>query len=166
LEASPAPQRAFLNFSLLKRSDIVGFAGAAVLLGSLFLPWFGTSETNSFSELAGAKGGATVNAFQVYGLLDWLLVAACSAPFVLAWITLRGHPLSWVPGEVTMIVGITAFMLILMNGIILGRPGNSVDISIRYGYVVGMLGALLIMGGGIVRQAQVARVRRPPGTLA
>ena len=64
-------------------------------------------------------------------------MAACSAPFILAWIVARGHKLTWKPGEVTMIVGITAFVLILCNGIILGRPGDSVEISLKIGYLVG-----------------------------
>ena len=54
-----------------------------------------------------------MNAFEIFGILDWLLVAACLAPFILAWIVARGHKLTWRPGEVTMIVGMTAFVLII-----------------------------------------------------
>jgi len=46
-----------------------------------------------------------------------------------------GRELAWRPGEVTMIVGITAFVLILLNGIILGRPGgqnpHNVEIALQ-----------------------------------
>jgi hypothetical protein len=98
-----------------------------------------------------------------------LLVAACAAPFILAYIIARGHDLTWRPGEITMIVGITAFSLILVNGIILGRPGGddpqNVDISISIGYWVGMLGSACIAFGGFVRQAQSIRGRKPPGVL-
>ena len=41
-----------------------------------------------------------------------------------------------------MIVGITAFVLILCNGIILGKPGDSVEISLKIGYLVGLLACL------------------------
>jgi hypothetical protein len=96
-------------------------------------------------------------------------VAACVAPFILAYIIARGHELTWRPGEITMIVGITAFALILVNGIILGRPGgddpNNVDISIQIGYVVGLLGSACIAFGGFVRQAESIRGRKPPGVL-
>ena len=94
------------------------------------------------------------------------LVAACLAPFILAWIVVRGHKLTWRPGEITMIVGMTAFALIILNGVILGRPGDpDSEIDIRYGYFVGLLGSAMICAGGIIRQAEGDRARKPPGTL-
>jgi hypothetical protein len=159
----------------VQRSELIGFVGAGILLFSLFLNWFSTScdssgmpkGCNMNSQLHGTRGSFT--AFQTYGVLDYLLVAACIAPFILAYIIARGHELTWRPGEVTMIVGITAFTLILVNGVILGRPGgddpHNVDISIEYGYIVGLLGAACISLGGFVRQAQSIRGRKPPGVL-
>jgi hypothetical protein len=86
---------------------------------------------------------------------------------VLAYILARGHKLTWAPGEVTMIVGMVAGALILLNGIILGRPGGSgsVDISIEFGYIVGLVGANMILAGGAIRQARYSRGRKPPGVL-
>jgi len=159
----------------IQRSEIFGFIGAAILLFSLFLPWFATScdgsghpaGCNPNSALHGDRGSFT--AFQTYGILDILLVAACAAPFILAYIIARGHDLTWRPGEVTMIVGITAFALILVNGIILGRPGGddpqNVDISIEVGYWVGLFGSAFIAFGGFIRQAAGIRGRKPPGVL-
>jgi hypothetical protein len=159
----------------VQRSELIGFLGSAILLFSLFLNWFSTScdtsgmpkGCNPNSGLHGHRGSFT--AFETYGILDLLLVAACVAPFILAYIIARGHDLTWRPGEVTMIVGITAFALILVNGIILGRPGgddpHNVDISIEIGYWVGLLGAACIAFGGFVRQAQSIRGRKPPGVL-
>ncbi len=155
-------------------SEIYGFAGAAVLAGSMFLPWFATSceskgvpaGCNPNSKIHASYGEFT--AFQTFRILDILLLAACIAPFILAYIIARGHELTWRPGEVTMIVGMVAFALILLNGIILGRPGeepDNVDISLKYGYLVGMLGALGIAIGGFVRQAKAVRSRKPPGVL-
>jgi hypothetical protein len=159
----------------IQRSEIIGFIGAGILFASLFLNWFATScdgggnpkGCNPNSALHGDRGSFT--AFQTYGILDILLVAACAAPFILAYIIARGHDLTWRPGEVTMIVGITAFALILVNGIILGRPGgddpHNVDISIEIGYWIGLLGSACIAFGGFVRQAQGIRGRKPPGVL-
>jgi hypothetical protein len=163
----------------VKRSELIGFVGSAILFGSLFLNWFATScaslaaaqaqgaTCNDNSRLHGDYG--SFNAFQTYGILDWLLVAACVAPFILAYIIARGHELTWRPGEVTMIVGITAFALILVNGIILGRPGgddpHNVDISIEIGYFIGLLGSACIAFGGFVRQAESIRGRKPPGVM-
>jgi hypothetical protein len=159
----------------IQRSELIGFVGAAILFASLFLNWFATScDTNGTpkgcnpnSALHGDRG--SFSAFATYGILDWLLVAACAAPFILAYIIARGHDLTWRPGEVTMIVGITAFALILVNGIILGRPGgddpHNVDITIEIGYWVGLFGAACIAFGGFVRQAAGIRGRKPPGVL-
>jgi hypothetical protein len=166
----------------VKRSELIGFLGAAILLFSLFLNWFSTSCATQAAAVAAerAKTGCNWNsqlhdsygsftAFQTYGVLDYLLVAACVAPFILAYIIARGHELTWRPGEVTMIVGITAMALILVNGIILGRPGgddpNNVDISIEIGYWVGLVGSACIAFGGFVRQAAGIRGRKPPGVL-
>jgi hypothetical protein len=174
-EAELEKEKPQVDLRRIQRSELIGFLGAGILLFSLFLPWFSTScdthglprGCNPNSKLHGDLGSFT--AFQTYGILDILLVAACVAPFILAYIIARGHDLTWRPGEVTMIVGITAFALILVNGIILGRPGgddpHNVDIAIEIGYWIGLLGSACIAFGGFVRQAQGIRGRKPPGVL-
>jgi hypothetical protein len=172
--------RPLFDLSRLHWSEAIGFAGSAVLLGALFLPWFSTScdhinplspqGCNPNSVLGGKQGDphayGDFTAFQTFKILDVLLVLACIAPFVLAYIIVRSHELTWRPGEVTMIVGMLATALILLNGVILGKPGSDpVDISLKYGWFVGLLGAVLIMVGGTLRQALTARARKPPGVL-
>jgi hypothetical protein len=153
-----------MDFGRLQRGEFIGFAGVGVLLVSLFLPWFETNPDNANAQINGQTG--EFNAFDTYGTLDWLLVAACLAPFILAWIVVRGHKLTWRPGEITMIVGMTAFALILLNGVILGRPGDpDSEIDIKIGYIVGLIGAAMICAGGIIRQAEGDRARKPPGTI-
>ena len=152
-----------MDLGRLQRGEFIGFAGVGVLLVSLILPWFETSD-NPNAQINGQTG--EFNAFDTYGSLDWLLVAACLAPFILAWIVVRGHKLTWRPGEITMIVGMTAFALIILNGVILGRPGDpDSEIDIKIGYVVGLIGAAMICAGGIIRQAEGDRARKPPGTV-
>ena len=173
LEERPADAPKAFDLSRLNPGEFIGFAGAGILFGSLFLPWFKTScdahlqprGCNVNSVLHGTRGSFT--AWQTFSKLDVLLTLACIAPFVLAWIVVRGHALSWRPGEVTMIVGMTAAALIVLNGIILGKPGGSsaVDISFEYGWFVGLFGALCILAGGVLRQAIGARARKPPGVI-
>ena len=166
MEASRAEERGgYLDWSRLTPGEYMGMGSALVLLVSLWLPWFSSSETNPNSVIAGRSGGDTANAWQVFSTLDWLLVLACTAPFILSWIIARGHRLTWKPGEVTMIVGITAFMLILCNGIILGRPGDSVDIGLSIGYFVALIASAGLMVAGYLRQAIYGDPKKPPGVI-
>ena len=155
----------------------VGFLGSFVLAGSLFLPWFSTScMSKAEAVAAGSRQGCNPNsvyngmrgeftAFETFKYLDWLLVAACVAPFILAYIIARGHTLSWKPGEVTMIVGMVAFALIVLNGLILGKPGDTVDMKFEIGWFVGLLGSFLLFVGGTLRQALSADAKKPPGVM-
>jgi hypothetical protein len=158
------PRKPFkLDFSLWKPGEYYGFLGAAVLFLSLFLPWYGTSS-NPNAQVNGQRG--SFNAFQTFKVLDILLIAACTAPFILAWIIARGHALTWRPGEVTMIVGMTAFVLIILNGVILGKPGApDSEIELKIGWFIGLLGSAGICAAGVLRQAEQARDRKPPGVL-
>jgi hypothetical protein len=166
MEASTEERSGYLDFSRVSPGELMGMGAALVLLASLWLPWFTTSSDNPNSKLpGGATGGDSASAWAVFGMLDWLLVAACAAPFILTWIIARGHALTWKPGEVTMIVGIVAFMLILCNGIILGRPGDSVDIGLGIGYFVGLLASLGLLVAGYLRQAVYETARKPPGVI-
>ena len=162
-EAAGPAEPFTIDLSLLRRGEYIGFASAGVLFFSLFLPWYGTSS-NPNANINGERG--SFDAFQTFKVLDVLLVLACTAPFVLAWIVVRGHALTWRPGEITMIVGMTAIMLILLNGIILGKPGSpDSEISLKIGWFVGLLASAGICFGGILRQAELARGRKPPGVL-
>ena len=165
MEASRAEGGGYLDTSRLTPGEFIGMAAGLVLFLSLWLPWFTTSEDNRFSQLAGARGGDGVNAWQVFSTLDILLVLASTAPFVLSWIIARGHKLTWKPGEVTMIVGATAFVLILCNGIILGRPGDSVEIGLGIGYFVGLIASAGLLVAGYLRQAFYTSARKPPGVI-
>ena len=168
MEASRAERDSgYLDFGRLTPGEYMGMAAAVVLVLSLFLPWFTTSDSNPNSSLSGGSiaGGDSASAWQVFSTLDFLLVAAGSAPFILAWIIARGHNLPWKPGEVTMVVGMTAFVLILCNGIILGRPGDSVEIGLGIGYFVGLLASAGLLAAGYLRQALYTDVRKPPGVI-
>jgi hypothetical protein len=166
MEASAEGGSGYLDFSRVTPGELLGMGAALVLLASLWLPWFTTSSENPNSRLpGGASNGDSASAWAVFGTLDWLLVAACAAPFILTWIIARGHALTWKPGEVTMIVGIVAFMLILCNGIILGRPGDSVDIGLGVGYFVALLASVGLLVAGYLRQAVYTTARKPPGVI-
>jgi hypothetical protein len=159
------------DFSRLRRGDVISALGGLVLFVSLFLPWFGVDT--SATQLCGS-GKESCSAYDTFKLfttfivpgLDLLLTAAAVAPFILVWIIIRGHELSWPPGEVTAIVGITATALILYNGIV-DRAGEDPSlITLKYGWFVALVGALMILlGAATVMMTRGGAVRRPPGTF-
>ena len=167
MEAGAEEERSgYLDFSKVSPGELMGMGAALLLLASLWLPWFTTSSDNPNSKLpGGVTGGDSANAWQVFSTLDWWLVSACAAPFILTWIIARGHPLTWKPGEVTMIVGIVAFMLILCNGIILGKPDPGIEVGLGIGYFVGLLASLGLLAAGYLRQALYTTARKPPGVI-
>lgn len=170
MEASSAEHSRYLQPSRLTVGELAGCAAALLFVLTLFLPWYGTSESNSHSTLglvdgSKATGGAAASAWETFPILRYILLAAAIAPFILAWIVMRGHKLDWKPGEVTMIVGLTAFMLVLCNGVILGRPGDSVEISLQWGYPIALLACLGMAVAGFLRQLYHTDARKPPGVL-
>ena len=160
------PAGRYLDPSQVSPAELAGMAASLALLGSLWLPWYSTGDNpNSVIESSGTGPNSDASAWEVFATFDWLLLSACAAPFILTWIIMRGHELTWSPGEVTMIVGITYFVLILCNGVILGKPESGIDISLSYGWFVGLLATVAMLFGGYLRQAVYANARKPPGTL-
>src|SRR5205823_10013228 len=156
----------YIDFSRVTRGELLGIASGLVLFGSLWLPWFGTSSSNPNSKInsAGIGPGHTANAWQTFHILDVLLCLAVLAPFILTWIIARGHALTWRPGEITAIAGITAVILILCNGIILGKPAPQIAISLQVGYFVGLIAAGGLVAAGYLRQSRYGD-NKPPGVL-
>jgi hypothetical protein len=149
-----------MDFRRLGNGDLVAAAGGLLLFLSLFLPWFSVSGTENLC------GKDSCTGFETFTILDILFVLGAFAPLILVWIVIRGHELSWPPGEVTMIVGAVAATLILYNGIVdrVGENRSFVDLDI--GWFLGLLGALLIIVGGAMSQISRGGVqRRPPGTF-
>jgi len=140
---------------------------AALVFGlSLFVPWFTTSDNpNSKIDSAGIGPNSEATAWETFSILQYALLAMAIAPFVLAWIVARGHKLTWKPGEVTMIVGITAFILVICNGIILGKPDPNIEVGLTYGYLLAIVTSLGMAVCGFIRQATYVDAKKPPGVI-
>ena len=145
----------------LRATEFVGMAGGALLVVSLFLPWYATDPSNPNSEIQGRTGSVT--AWEVHPILRWLLLAAATAPFVLAWIILRGHALSWARGEMTVVTSIAAFGLVAYNGVV-DRPGE-IAIALRPGFFLALAATLVMTGAAAKRSSESERPRKPPGTI-
>jgi hypothetical protein len=145
----------------LRGTEFVGMAGAALLVLGLFLPWYATDAANAHSAVDGRTG--SLSGWTVHPVLRWLLLAAASAPFVLAWIILRDHSLSWARGEMTVVTSVAAFGLIAYNGIV-DRPGD-IEIAVRPGLLAALVGTVLMIGAAATRASDTERPRKPPGTI-
>ena len=159
----------YLARSRITMYERLGYVAGALLLLSLWLPWYSTNADNENSVItsSGTKAGDSANAWDVFGKLFLvIMVLLAVAPVILTWIIARGHKLSWRPGEVTMVAGMAGVTLVLCNGIILGKPEPDVDLSLAIGWYLALLACLLIVTAGFQRQALHATgLRKPPGSV-
>ena len=147
----------------LTRTEILAMAGGAILAAALFLNWYRAKNENA--SINGEAGPLDVTGWSAHPTMRWLLLAAAAAPFILAYIIIRGHQLSWARGEMTAVGTIAALGLIVFNGLI-SRPGEpSSQISLEIGWYLALLGALLIIAGSALRSSETGRARKPPGTF-
>jgi hypothetical protein len=169
-----------VDFSRLNRTRVlVGGAAAAVLILSiLFLPWYSLEhqvsripDNQSYDRDAFicGEGDFSCTAFETFPIMRWLLLAAAVAPLILGYILVRGHKLSYPPGEMTMVAGFAATVLIAYNGII-DRPGNgiaSAGVGLDYGYWLALIAAMAIGFTGFTRSLESGgrRQRKAPGTV-
>jgi hypothetical protein len=161
-------QDAYLDFSELSWLEAVGMASGVLLLVSLFLPWFSTgSNKDSAIDTAHIGPNASADAFQVFRIVDWLLVLLSVAPFILAWIIARRHKLDWPTGEVTMVTGLIGIFLVICNGLILGKPDPGIQVSLDIGWFLGLIGCCGIFFAGLQRQQKNSsgKQRKPPGSV-
>jgi hypothetical protein len=143
--------------------EIVAIIGGAMLGLGLFLPWY-TAE-NQRAVIAGQNGPGDFTGWEVHDIQRWLLLAAAVAPFILAYIILRGHKLSWARGELTAVVAIAAFGLIVYAGLI-SKPGEPRGlIGLKWGWFVVLVGVILMMVGSALRASESERPRKPPGVM-
>ena len=150
-----------MNLSRLGRAEVLAVLGGLLLALGLFLPWYETNPDNRNANIDGATG--SFSAFDAHPILRWLLLAAATAPFVLAWIILRGHALSWARGEMTVVTSIAAFGLIAYNGVV-DRPGD-IAISLKLGFAAALVATVVMTGAAAKRSSESERPRKPPGTI-
>ncbi len=138
-----------MDFSRLNPTRVVvgrdRFAPAASL-SLIFLPWYTLGPQSRARQrrtqnfICGADNYSCTG-FETFPILRWLLILAALAPLILAYILVRGHKLSWPPGEMTMVAGFAATVLIRYNGII-DKPGSGqaeIGVGLDYGYCVALV---------------------------
>jgi hypothetical protein len=166
-------ERAELDTSKLDRTEIVGMIAAAVLVISVFLEWYSLSTDpsvvqrgNDASNWACGVGHDSCSGWNTFPVVSVLLILAALAPFILSWIVVRGHALSWPRGEMTAVVGLTAFVLVAFNGII-DKPQDGLEMSLGFGYWLALIASFVIFLSGGFRAVESGGggQRKPPATF-
>ena len=154
-----------MKVSNLGRGEYLAMLGGAVLGLSIFVPKTYEARAGTNASIAGCSG-CVVSVFQAHPIMGWLLLAAAIAPFILAWIILREHELSWPRGQVTSVVAIAAAGLLFYNGIV-DRPGETVrsEIELDWAWYTALGGSLAMLLGSFLRIAETETKRKPPGVL-
>jgi hypothetical protein len=154
-----------------RRTIIGGVAAILLLITILFLPWYSLDHNPARDSGEGficGDGEYSCTGFETFPILRWLLLLFTLAPLILAYILVRGHKLSWAPGEMTMVAGFIAMVLIAYNGL-LDKPGTAtaeIGVSLDYGYWIALLCSIVISGVAVARaMAGQTRERKAPGTV-
>jgi hypothetical protein len=162
-----------LDFSRLQRYELVGILSSALLVLSLFLPWFhlGGSEARRTQQDAWicGTGEFDCSGWATFPILRWLLVAAAAAPLILAYFVVTDEKGQYPTGEFTMTVGLAVIVLVAFNGL-LNKPGTSIEefgVSVSWGYFVALLAGVLMTGAGALRSLESGggAGKKPPGTF-
>jgi hypothetical protein len=175
-----------MEMSNLDRNRTIAGAVASLvlILSLLFLPWFELTDTQArYDQGAWVCGGPSAGASQsdgggdlsctgweTFSILKYVLLLAALAPAILGYILIRGHKLSYPPGEMTMVAGFGAFVLIAYNGIMF-KPdpveGQVFGTSLGIGYWLALVAALVIGVVGFLRSMQSGgrQQRKAPGTV-
>lgn len=147
----------------LSVNELVAMAGGLLLGLCLFANWY--SVVSPLATLAGTTGIGTYSGWEAHALLRWVLLVMAIAPFILAYIVLRDHQLTWARGELTAVLSIVAFGMLLYVGVI-DRPGEPAgQIELSWGWYVALLGSILMLAGSALRTGETERRRKPPGTI-
>jgi hypothetical protein len=166
-----------MDFSRLNtgRVAVGAIASLLLILSILFLPWYSYDLTDVADKgtdpdnwVCGVDEDSCTG-FETFPILRWLLLLLAIAPLILAWILVRGHKLSYPPGEMTMISGFAGAVLIFYNGII-DKPGTGpaeIGLGLDYGYWLALLAAVVIAIVGFTRSIESApkKTRKAPGTV-
>jgi hypothetical protein len=154
-----------VHFDKLQRGEIIACVGGFLLAIAVFLPWYSTTGGNANSVIDGGHGD--FSAWDAHPIARWLFLLGAAAPFILAWIVVREHQLSWPRGELTAIAGITSLVLILVLGFIArpGEPRDTIHVQLLGGWGLALVASIVIIVGALMRTTETETVRKPPGVL-
>ena len=166
-----------MDFSRLNNRRVVvgGIASILLIVSILFMSWYSYDLNGIDKSLDDpdawicGTGETSCTGFETFPILRWLLLLAALAPLILGYIIVRGHKLSYPPGEITMLSGFAASVLITYNGLI-DKPGSGpaeIGLSLDVGYWIALACAIAIALVGFTRSIESGprKTRKAPGTV-
>jgi hypothetical protein len=166
-------ERADLDASKLDRTEIIGMIAAAILVISVFLEWYSLTTDpsvvqrgNDPANWACGVGNTSCSGWDTFPVVGVLLILAALAPFILSWIVIRGHALSWPRGEMTAVVGLIAFVLVAVTGFI-DKPQDGLEMGLGIGWWLALVASFVIFLSGGLRAVESGggAQRKPPATF-
>jgi hypothetical protein len=137
----------------LTAGERLAVAGAAIVVASLFLPWYGVT----------LAGGLVKTAIGTFGWVEAALLLTVGSAAFLILICSRGYELPRPLNEGTLLVIAGAWAAILVGYRIVDRPEFGlvgVDrTGLRYGIFVALAGAGLLVIGGLRKRREVLAER-------
>jgi hypothetical protein len=155
----------------LEGTELAGLASAALLVFSLFLPWFSLTETRERAEQGAWVCGVqefSCSGWATFPTGRWLFLAAAAAPVILTYFILTSQKGKYPTGEFTMTVGLAVIVLAGYNGLI-AKPGGAgqFGVSLDFGYFIAILAGVVMAIAGALRSLESGggAQRKPPATF-
>ncbi|HZA89202.1 MAG TPA: hypothetical protein VE401_03135 [Solirubrobacterales bacterium] len=135
-------------FRSLAAHERLAVAGAAIVVASLFLPWYGVT----------LAGGLVKTALGTFGLIEAALILTVGSAALLILSSARGYALPRPLDEGTLlaVAGVWAALLIAYR--MIDRPdfelAGAGPVGLRYGIFVALIGAALLVVGGLRKRRE------------
>ena len=138
--------------SRLRAGEWLAAVGAAALLVTLFLPWFGLEVPGPAGNLvnpflADVTGTSGWNALGWVTIVLALAAIGCAAWLALANATARPVAQLVAASVLTATAGTLAFVVLALRALVF-QPGPNDFVVVRYGAWLGLLAALILAVGG------------------
>src|SRR3954452_15076666 len=139
-----------MDFSRLQRFELLGIVASALLVVSIFLPWYSLTDVPEraaqHSWVCGT-GSFSCSGWDTHSVIRLLLLLAAAAPLILSYLIVSNQDerAQYPTGEFTMTVGLAVIVLVGFNGLI-SKPGAtpSFGVSLDIGYWLALIAGLLM----------------------
>lgn len=133
---------------VLAAHERLAVAGAVIVVASLFLPWYGIT----------LAGGLVKTAIGTFGLIETALLLTVGSAALLIMACSRGYSLPRPLNEGALLVAAGGWAATLIAYRMLDRPDFDLvgagHVGLRYGIFVALLGAALLVVGGMRKRRE------------